>query len=165
MTEETTSSWRATVNRLALATTEATTTPVPEEDTADYAGHINAASTKLARHKRSMMSEVGGFQSGQEYEIYQSRITKRSYNFDRILADVRKEADRSAIDAIRLLIDRGALKVEFGWTALEALFTSLHLPMVVQKGNPVEGGDLTGPHVGEIVEVKARLGARREDSA
>ena len=166
MTEETgyepRGAWFGAIRQLEKAAKEATTVTVPEDDSADFCGHLNAASAKLARHKRTIMAEVDGTNTGKEYEIFQSRTTDRTYNFDRILQDVIKAEGCSAIGAIRELVSRGALKVEFGWTALEAYYTARHIPMVVQKGNPIDGGDLEGPHVGETVKVKPKLGARKD---
>lgn len=155
--------WFGALRHLEQGVKEVRQVAVPEEETADFCGHLNAAATSLATTKRDLMSEVDDKQTGKEYEIYQSHPRTRTYNFDRIWADVMMSETIDAVSALRLLMDRGAIKMTFGWKALEAMFMSLHIDMEVRKGNPVESGDMTQPHVGEVKESKPQLGAKKED--
>ncbi len=160
---ETRGAWFGALRRLEQGVKEVRQASVPEEETADFCGHLNAAATSLATTKRNLMSEVEEKQEGKEYEIYQSHPRTRTYNFDRIVADVMKADESTMVEALHTLMQRGAVKMTFGWKALEALFMTLHIDMEVRKGNPVESGDMAVPHVGEVKESKPQLGAKKED--
>ena len=154
-----------------------TLTPTDEE-LADAIGDLRAVEVKLAatrkrwesitlemepvlNHdptKRVDPSERSGVPvaTGERWEVKPTYSNKRSYNTQRIIADLGKGIEEmtgtemSTGKLLLLLKEREALRITWQWTNLKSMFHAMGVTLVVgQSEIDDDGADLDDPHVGE----------------
>ena len=124
--------------------------PTPENpgDVADLLGEIRFIETLMATWRRGLIAETDDG-VGEGYEIVTKRSCKRTFNVDRIIADVAERRSITLSEALVVLMRYDTLRVTARWTDLKARFQSNDIPLVIGSGD-VSGGDLDAPHVGEV---------------
>lgn len=116
--------------------------PVPESDTPDVVGRVQAAERKLSAWRRALLSESVPT-IGEDYKIEEKRSAERSYNTPRIFADL-------AMPVLDV-ITAGAVDLTWKWTGLKNLFIREGIDMVVaQRELGSADQHLDAPHVGEV---------------
>lgn len=102
---------------------------------------------------------------GERWEVEPTYTTKRTYNTQRIIADLTTTieamtgSEMSAGKLLLLLKERDALRFNWQWSNLKGMFRAFGVPLVTgQDELDDEAVDLEDPHVGEL---KKQTGVRR----
>lgn len=138
------------LDQLEATATELALVPYPsDEEAADWVGRINAVVTKLNGLKRGLLSEMPGPVVGSQYRITEDRAARRTYNSAAILHSF-GEAGWGLTDLLR----RDAVRLTWRWTELDRAFAEAKVEMLKAYRELEETGDVEGPHVGEVWEIK-----------
>lgn len=138
------------IARLNQAIKDIRSCTIPEGGrAADIAGHLREAEKQLAAIRQSITVEETSEAAGVEYEWVTTRSCSRSYNTDSLLSTVMQSEGVGLLEAIRMLMDDGALVLTWKWTELKRAFYHREIELRV-KPREIESGDAEGPHVGEV---------------
>ena len=126
--------------------------PVPDPDLLDVIGDTEVVIRLLRDFVGMLKSELPDKAATPRYREAGGRSAARSYNTEKILARLMGASDMdpgaNLFDAIRLALDRDALRLTWRWTELKGLYETLDLPMTIVR-HEIEDGDLDAD-VGEV---------------
>ena len=129
--------------------------PSSDEDLVDLAGECKSLESRLAEHRRMLLSEVAGDVTGEHWSLEQGRVAKRTYNDDRILSDLLSAADtNNLIDLLLILRDKDVVRFQWQWSKLKRLLEDWQLGLRIKAGE-VESGD--EEMIGEVWTSRATL--------
>ena len=123
--------------------------PVPDDDLLDVIGDTEVVIRLLRGFVGMLKSELPDKAATPRYREAGGRSAARSYNTDRILANVITVIDGAdMVSVLRYLRDRDALRLTWRWTELKGVYESLDLPMTIVR-HEIEDGD-PDADVGEV---------------
>ncbi len=123
--------------------------PVPDPDLLDVIGDTEVVIRLLRDFVGMLKSELPDKAATPRYREAGGRSAARSYNTDRILANVITVIDGAdMVSVLRYLRDRDALRLTWRWTELKGVYESLDLPMTIVR-HEIEDGD-PDADVGEV---------------
>ena len=131
------------------------TVPAADEDLVDLAGECKSLESRLAEHRRLLLSEVAGDVTGQHWSLEQGRVAKRTYNDDKILSDLLSATETPDLLALLLMLrDKDVVRFQWQWSKLKRLLEDWQLGLRVKAGE-VESGD--EEMIGEVWTSRATL--------
>lgn len=140
--------WRHVLDELRRQAFKMKTVSVPEAAFADVAGLLREVETVLAEVRKGILNEAVECE-GEEYDIVVTRRADRTYNAPAIITKMMDKTGRSMSETMIDLMDRGALRYTWQWTALKRVLWKEGIDLIVAP-REVGGGDLDGPLVGEV---------------
>lgn len=112
----------------------------PEGRMIDVLATINHVATAINIEKRRAASEVQADDHGETWKVEQGRKGMRSYNTEGIIGLVAETYQIGPFKSMRLLMNRGVLRLSWSWSELDKLIRSENLELRVAR-HEIEDGD------------------------
>lgn len=143
------------VAELRQAVRHVTQHPVTDDTIVDMIGAVRAVEVRLAEYRKGLESEVTSGQVGEAYQVTESRLAKRSYNTNGILAAFFPVTGVNPAASLEVLMAADAVRLSWRWAQLQAAAQLYDVTLAVAK-HEIEDGD-PDALVGEVWSTSTRV--------